>query len=348
MQRAKALALLFGALTLAVVVTNSVAQAQAQGTAPAAGHEHGRDQPADVGGGDDGSAPEKNDGEHSPDHPVEPEPESKVPAAGADETDATASAHTEQEADPSLPDGMTLDQVLARAAAPPPDSFPDAINDDRLLAFLLVDQLEYRVDGKADPDVLAWEANAWIGGDFNRLVLKPEGEATFEKKRSLETDTDVLYGRLFAPFWSVQIGGQYANQWDESKGYRDRWSGAIALQGLAPGKFEVDLSAYVSDKGHFTSKLELEYDWRITQRLVVQPRTELTVAFQDIPDRNMGAGLATVVGGLRVRYEFKREFAPYVGIRYQASVFESADRARAAGEEPARFFVLAGLRLAFL
>ena len=158
-----------------------------------------------------------------------------MPAAGADETDATASAHTEQEADPSLPDGMTLDQVLARAAAPPPDSFPDAINDDRLLAFLLVDQLEYRVDGKADPDVLAWEANAWIGGDFNRLVLKPEGEATFEKKRSLETDTDVLYGRLFAPFWSVQIGGQYANQWDESKGYRDRWSVPSPCKVWRPG-----------------------------------------------------------------------------------------------------------------
>jgi len=261
---------------------------------------------------------------------------------------AEASPHTEQEVDPSLPQGMTINQVLARAAAPPPENFPDAIMDDRLLAFLLWDKLEYRVDGKGGPGMLGWEANAWVGKDFNRLVIKPEGHATFEKTRSFETDTDVLYGRLIAPFWSAQIGGQYANKWAEGDGYKDRWSGAIALQGLAPGKFEVDLTAYVSQKGDFSSKLELEYDWRITQRLVMQPRTEFTVALRDVPDRNMGAGLTAVVGGLRFRYEFKREFAPYFGVRYQASVFESADRARAAGKEPAHFFIVAGLRFAVL
>ncbi len=266
----------------------------------------------------------------------------------ADRANAAASPHTEQEVDPSLPQGMTLDQVLTRAAAPPPKNFPDAIMDDRLLAFLLWDRLEYRAFGKGDPGLLGWEANAWVGKDFNRLVLKPEGQATFEKTRSFETDTDVLYGRLIAPFWSVQAGGQYANKWSKDERYTDRWSGAIALQGLAPGKFEVDVTAYVSQKGDVTSKLELEYDWRITQRLVAQPRTEFTVALQDVPDRNMGAGLANVVGGLRFRYEFKREFAPYFGVRYQARVFQSADRARAAGEEPARFFIVAGLRFALL
>jgi len=118
--------------------------------------------------------------------------------------------------------------------------------------------------------------------------------------------------------------------------------------GLAPGKFEVDLSAYISETGDVTSKLEVEYDWRLTQRLVFQPRIDLTVAAQDIPERNMGAGLTDVVAGVRLRYELKRELAPYVGFNYQGRVFESADRTRAAGEDPSRFFVMAGLRLAFL
>lgn len=270
-----------------------------------------------------------------------------ISTALAQNTPGTASLHTEQESAPSLPEGMDLDQVLARAGAPPPEKFPDAIFDDRVLAFLLWDQLEYRVDGKQDPDVLGWRANAWVGGDFNRLVLKPEGQASFETD-SLETETDLLYARLIAPFWSAQIGVQYANDWSDGFAYRDRWSGAIALQGLAPGKFEVDLTAYVSQKGHFTGKLELEYDWRITQRLVAQPRTELTVAFQDIPDRNMGAGLTDVIAGLRLRYEFKRELAPYLGVQYQTKVFGSADRTRAAGQEPSRFFVVAGVRIALL
>lgn len=249
---------------------------------------------------------------------------------------------------PALPEGMTLDEVLDLAARPPPEHFPDAIHDDRILAFFLADQLEYRFDGKEEPDVLGWEANFWVGGDFNRLWLKPEGEASFHSPGSVETETDVLYSRLIFPFWSAQVGFQYANEWSAGEPYEDRWSGAVAFQGLAPGKFEVDASAYISEKADVTAVLELEYDWRITQRLVAQPRTELSFAFQDVAERNLGAGLTDVVAGLRVRYEFLREFAPYLGIRYEGRVFESAARTRSGGEPVWRFFGVAGLRFALL
>lgn len=250
--------------------------------------------------------------------------------------------------DLELPEGMTLDEVLDRAAEQPPEHFPQAINDDRLLAFFLADQFEYRVDGTSVPDVLGWEANAWIGGDFNRLWLKPEGEATFHSPGSIESETDVLYSRLVLPFWSAQMGIQYANEWKSGEDYDDRWSGVLAFQGLAPGKFEVDASVYLSENLDVTAQLELEYDWRVTQRFVVQPRTELTFAFQDVPERNLGAGLTDIIAGLRFRYEIKREFAPYLGIRYEGKVFESADRTRDAGEPVWRFFGLAGMRFAFL
>ena len=217
-----------------------------------------------------------------------------------------------------------------------------------MLFFFLWDQLEYRIDGKDAPDQLGWEANVWFGGDFNRLVIKPEGEAVLEDGRSVESETDVMYSRLVAPFWSLQAGAQYANEWQQGADYSDSWSAALAIQGLAPGKFEVDATGYVSEDGDFTSQLELEYDWRITQRFVAQPRAELTVAFQDIAERNVGAGLSEVVTGLRFRYEFMRELAPYLGVRYAARVFESADRSRSAGIDPTRFFVVGGLRAAFL
>jgi copper resistance protein B len=344
---------LVGSLILSVALASSTALAV---SAPAPDRAaEGNDAATEVGGhggkhtesatGDDergqGDASGSADAASPDDAAVTPEADAQGSASAA------ASPRTEEELEPSLPEGMTLDQVLARAAHPPPENFPDAINDDRLLAFLLVDQLEYRVAATGTPSVLGWRAHAWLGGDLNRLVLKPEGQATFEKTRGFEAETDLRYGRLLTPFWSAQIGGQYANKWAEGDGYTDRWSGAIAMQGLAPGKFDVDLTAYVSEKGDFTSKLELEYDWRITQRLVAQPRTELTVAFQDVPDRNMSAGLTDVVGALRIRYELKREFAPYLGVRYRTSVFDSVDRARAAGKEPARFFFVAGVRVAF-
>lgn len=249
---------------------------------------------------------------------------------------------------PALPEGMTLDQVLALAARPPPEHFPNVIHDDSILAFFLADQFEYRADGKSKPDVLGWEANGWIGGDYNRLLLKPEGAATFHSPGSLESETDLLYSRLIRPFWSAQLGVQYANAWQSGGDYGDRWSGVMAIQGLAPGKFELDASAYVSEDADFSAVLEIEYDWRITQRLVAQPRTELAFAFQDIPGRNIGAGLTDVVAGLRLRYELKRELAPYLGFRYEGRAFESAERTRDAGETVWRVFGVAGVRFALL
>lgn len=247
--------------------------------------------------------------------------------------------------DPALPEGMTLDQVLDAAAAPPPADFPDVIMDSPLLSFTLIDQLEYRFadDGR---DHFGWDAQGWIGYDYNRLVWKSEGEAAFEGLDEGESENDLLYSRLVDPFWSVQAGVQYANAW-EGEDYDDRWSAAFALQGLAPGMFEIDASLYVSDDADVTATLEAEYDLRLTQRLVLQPRAELGFAAQDVPDRNLGAGMTDATLDLRLRYEFKRELAPYIGLRYAFLVGETADLAEAAGGKREDIALLLGVRLAF-
>ncbi|MBW2130931.1 MAG: copper resistance protein B [Deltaproteobacteria bacterium] len=169
-----------------------------------------------------------------------------------------------------IPAGMTLDEVFEFADLPPPD-FPVPIHDDKLYAFTLVDQLEYRVaTDDATAGHLAWEIQGWIGGDFNRFWWKNEGEAAFEGTDEGETETDLLYSRLITPFWYAQVGVQYANEWNRDD-YDDRWSGVIALQGLAPYKFELDNSLYISEDGDVTLGIETEYDLYITQRLVLQP-----------------------------------------------------------------------------
>ena len=259
-----------------------------------------------------------------------------------------APQHTQKEREPSLPEGMTLEQTLALAAKPPPEHFPQALHDDMVLGFFLWDQLEYRAPMAAQAGMLGWEGNAWLGGDFNRVVLKPQGEVELSEPRALETENDLLYSRLIAPFWSAQAGVQYANSWALEGAYEDRWSAALAIQGIAPGKFEVDASVYLSQALALTGELEVEYDWRLTQRLVLQPRVELALAIQDIPERQIGAGISDISAGLRLRYELKRELAPYLGVQYQARTFESADRTRAAGGDPRQFMALAGLRFAFL
>ncbi|HSL18630.1 MAG TPA: copper resistance protein B [Methylomirabilota bacterium] len=247
---------------------------------------------------------------------------------------------------PPLPEGMTLDEVLERAASPPPAAWPDPVPDTRPYVFAFVEQLEWRFGADDAPDHLGWEAWGWAGGDINKLWWKHEGEAVFAGSDRGETETDLLYSRLVTPFWSVQAGAQYANEWHGGE-YEDRVSAAVALQGLVPYKIELDASGYLSEDGDVTVELEAEYDVRITQRLVVQPRLEAGIAAQDIPERRLASGFTDVALDLRLRYELRRELAPYLGIRYDTLLGDTADLAEAASETTDNLRVLAGLRFAF-
>lgn len=250
------------------------------------------------------------------------------------------------EHEPSLPEGMTLEEVFDYAETPPPEHYPDPVPDDRLYAFALIEQLEYRFASDGSPDQLGWEAQGWIGGDFSKFWWKNEGEATFDGPDVGESEADLLYSHLITPFWNLQAGAQYANEW-ESGNYDDRWSGVLALQGLAPYKFELDNSLYISEEGAFTFEFEAEYDIRVTQRLVLQPRVELGFAFQDIPERDLGTGMTDATLDLRLRYEIEREFAPYIGVRYHTLIGETGNIADAAGRDSELLYFLVGVRIAF-
>ncbi len=248
---------------------------------------------------------------------------------------------------PAIPVGMTLDEAFDYAESPPPANYPQAVPDDRVYVFTLFDQLEYRIATDDDTtDRLGWEAQGWIGDDFNKFWWKNEGKTIFDGPNEGETETDLLYSRLIAPFWNFQVGVQYANEWNPND-YKDRWSGVIALQGLAPYKFELDNSLYISQDGDVTFKFEAEYNIRIIQRLVLQPRAALGFAFQDIPERDLGAGMTDAKLDLRLRYEIKREFAPYIGVRYQTLIGQTDNIAEATGADTEHIFILAGLRFAF-
>ncbi len=246
---------------------------------------------------------------------------------------------------PPLPEGMTLEQVLDRAAQTPPKDFPHAIHDDRPYAFTRIEQLEYRAPDRGQ-EALGWRAKGWIGYDLDKFWWKSEGQAAFVGKGEGESENDLLYARLITPFWYAQLGAQYANDWKDGQ-YSDRWSGVLAIEGTAPYMFDVDASLYLSDRADLTAKIETTYDLRLTQRLVLQPRAEVRLAAQDVPQRNLGAGLNQTDLELRLRYEFKREFAPYIGVRYSFKTGKTADLAERAGSESEQTYFVAGVRLAF-
>ena len=203
---------------------------------------------------------------------------------------------------------------------------------------IMFDRLEARVAGGEDRYL--WDAQGWYGGDYDRLWLKSEGEGAFDGEVE-SAEMQALWSHAIGPFFDLQAGLRYDLEPD-SRGHA-----VFGLQGLAPYMFEVDAAAFLSDEGDLTARMEAEYDHRITQRLILQPHVEVALAAQDIPDRGIGAGISSVETGLRLRYEFAREFAPYVGVGYEARLGETADRARAAGEDPDRFSLLLGLRAWF-
>lgn len=185
-----------------------------------------------------------------------------------------------------------------------------------------------------------WEAQGWIGGDEHKLWLKTEGE--YADGRFEEAELQALYSRAVSPFWDLQVGLRHDVRPDPSRTY------AVAgLQGLAPYWFELDSQLFLSDQGDFSLRFEAEYELRLTQRLILQPRVELNAAFSDDAEIGVGSGLSTADLGLRLRYEVRREFAPYVGISWIESFGQTRDFESVDDPQRDEFAWVAGVRFWF-
>lgn len=198
---------------------------------------------------------------------------------------------------------------------------------------------EYRmVEGR---DGYRWDGEAWFGGDINRLTLKSEGEGAFGE-RVESAEIQALYSRAIGPYFNLQAGIRHDLKPNPSRTYA-----TIGFEGLAPYWFEVEGALFLSNKGDLLGRLEGYYDQRISQRLVLQPRAELNFSAQDVPENRIGAGLSSAELGLRLRYEITRQFAPYVGVSYDAKTGQTARYARADGEDPTSTNFVAGVRIWF-
>ena len=206
---------------------------------------------------------------------------------------------------------------------------------------LLADELEIGYPPAELP--VAWDAKSWLGGDYNRLWIQSEGQ-TLTRKRETDVDLEVFYGRLIAPFWEVRIGVQ--SELQTEGGARDmRGQLALGVEGLAPYLFEIEPTFYVSYEGDVSASLEASYSLRITQRLVLQPKAELNVAIQAVPDFGVGSGVNDLELGARLRYEVLREVAPYLGFEWNQKYGETADLARSARHDRRALMGVLGLRL---
>lgn len=224
-----------------------------------------------------------------------------------------------------------------------PEDWPEPM-PEMLHWFLLVDQLEYRLN---DGDDLArWEVESWLGGDTHRAWLKSEGEVRTTGSSAGDAEVQLLYGYNFAPFWDLQVGVR-ADFLFGSGPNRERTFAAIGVEGLAPFWFEVTPTLFVSDDGDVSARLTTTYELLLTQRLIAQPRLELNVAAQDAKKFGIEAGFNDIELGLRLRYEIRREFAPYIGVNWLRKLGNTADLARSEGEDASVVGFVAGLRIWF-
>lgn len=266
----------------------------------------------------------------------------------------------QESADPHAHDMSTMqDAAKPQAeASPPPAAFSgpadaaDILFDPQEMAkareqlriehggskayLILADRFETRV-GDGEENYL-WDLQGWYGGDINKLWLKSEGEGGLGDNPD-NAEFQALYSRAIAPFFDIQAGIRYDVRPDPDRSYL-----VLGLQGLLPYVFEIDAAAFLSDDGDLTARLEGEYDLQVNQRLILQPRVELNMAAQEIPELRIGSGFSSIEAGIRLRYEIRRELAPYFGIAWERKLGDTGDFARAAGEDRGDWGVVVGVR----
>jgi copper resistance protein B len=233
--------------------------------------------------------------------------------------------------------------VLA-AQSPSPRTAPytqygePPVMDNTIFYHLLFDQLEERTNGPDDE--FRWDGEGGVGTDMNKLWFKSEGFV--EHGRMTDGDQEALYDRPipYLRYFDFQAGVRYDLDSDPGR----TW-GAIGIEGLAPYFFEFAPTFYFSNRGFFAGRVEGSYDILITNRLIAQPQFELNFYSKSNPSRGIGSGLSELDTGLRIRYEFSRKFAPYIGFAYTGNYGQTATFAREGGgnsEDPRFIF---GVRL---
>jgi copper resistance protein B len=246
------------------------------------------------------------------------------------------------------------------------------MDDTTRFAKVLVDHLEWR-DGDAGEGRGAWDAQGYYGGDYNKLWVKSEGNYVSRGENAggnpsgnagsntgngnpsgntggrsggdtgiRDADVEILWNRVISAWWNVQAGGRQ----DFGPGQSRTWA-AVGIQGLAPQWFETEGTVYASDEGRTSARLKAQYDLLLTQRLVLQPFAEANLYGRSDPEHQIGSGLSDLEVSVRLRYEIRREFAPYIGLVWLRRFGGTADLARSAGGEASDLELAVGLRVWF-
>lgn len=228
---------------------------------------------------------------------------------------------------------MSMGDAAPTDAAP----FGAPVDDEHVFYHAMLSEFEGRF-GRANN--FRWEGEAWAGTDMNRVLLRSEGDVTGGKVE--DGQQELFYSRPISTYFNAQVGMRYDLDSRPGRGWF-----AFGVEGMAPLFFHVAATGYASDTGHYGAKLEGSYDQLLTQTLILQPQVEMNFYTKDDPARLTGSGLSDIDMGLRLRYEFSRKFAPYIGVTYVSKFGNTASFARVAGETTSDVRFTVGARIWF-
>ncbi|HEF4758161.1 TPA: copper resistance protein B [Pseudomonas putida] len=266
---------------------------------------------------------------------------------GMDHSQMTGMDHSQMQ---PMDDGQMLPAAPTESRTPiPPLTDADraavyaspnghSVHDSVLNTYFLADKLEWQ--DADDGSTLAWDLSGWIGGDIDRLWLRSEGERTNGKTEDAEIQA--LWGHAISPWWDVVSGIRQ----DFKPGAPQTWA-ALGVQGMALYNFEAEATAFIGEGGQTAARLEGDYDILLTNRLILQPTAELNFHGKNDPQRGIGSGLSNSEAGLRLRYEIRREFAPYIGVTWNRTYGKTADYATDEGEDRSEARLVLGVRMWF-
>lgn len=238
--------------------------------------------------------------------------------------------------------GEALQRYADDARSGPQQNFGvQPIHDNQVFATFKADRFEYqwREDGI---EILLWDIQGWVGNDYHKLYLESEGEVRLDDDDVEEATVELLYSRNIDKFWDLQAGVRH-----DFEPHPERSFAAVGVQGLAPQWFEVDATAYLSDDGDVSAKVEFEYELMLTQRLILIPRLESHVSFQDLPEYEEWEGITDLTAGARLTYQIRRELAPYIGVSWTRLLGETANRIEDRGGDIDSAAFIAGVRFWF-
>ena len=275
--------------------------------------------------------------------PAEPEAKPEVDHSMMDHGAMDHSSHQMEKPTGSTPKPETgrisaADTIWGAEAMRPSREALYSEHGNMQIFWLQGDRFEYRT--REGENGYLWDVQSYYGGDINKFWFKSEGEGSFGEPIE-DGEIQALYSRAIAPFFDLQAGIR------QDLTGPTRTHAVIGIQGLAPYMFEVDAAAFLSNKGDLTARIEVEYDQRLTQKLILQPRAEVNLSARDIPELGIGSGIDNLELGLRLRYEIVPEFGPYIGIEQEWKLGGSQNFARLAGEDPSVTNYVVGVRFWF-